>query len=191
MAAATTLIAERGYWALSMQDVADSCGLTVTGLLHHVGSKTGLLVEVLRHRDEADASALAGALGVESPPDGPSRREHLLNLFQRSGASLANLCAALVEHNTTQPEVVRLYSVLGAESLDPTHPAHGYFAERQQITLEGLAQQAPPGVDATSLARHVLAAMDGLQLQWLRDPKLDLVAEWSRLAAAIPDLAGR
>ena len=46
-AAATSLIAERGYWALSMQDVADSCDLSLTGLLHHFPSKDALLVAVL------------------------------------------------------------------------------------------------------------------------------------------------
>jgi AcrR family transcriptional regulator len=43
----TKLIAERGFWGLSMQDVADGCGLTVPGMLHHVGSKDSLLVAVL------------------------------------------------------------------------------------------------------------------------------------------------
>jgi AcrR family transcriptional regulator len=47
-----------------MQDVADRCGLTVPGVLRHVGSKTGLLVAVLAHRDVEDARSLRVQLGV-------------------------------------------------------------------------------------------------------------------------------
>jgi len=63
--ATTRLIGERGFWALSMQDVADACGLTVPGLLHHVGSKDKLLLAVLDHRDNEDFLALAHELGLD------------------------------------------------------------------------------------------------------------------------------
>ena len=93
---ASALVAERGFWGLSMQDVADDCGLTVPGVLHHVGSKDGLLIAVLEHRDAEDARALG-------PPPGDLRA----------------LCAAVVRRNVTQPEIVRLFAVLAAESLAP------------------------------------------------------------------------
>jgi AcrR family transcriptional regulator len=83
--AATALVAERGFWGLSLQDVADECGVTVPGLLHHVGSKDGLLIAVLEHRDAEDRRALG-----DPPP-----------------ADLRRLCAALVRRNATQPEIVR------------------------------------------------------------------------------------
>ncbi|HMD93621.1 MAG TPA: helix-turn-helix domain-containing protein [Trebonia sp.] len=171
----TRLIGERGFWALSMQDVADACGLTVPGLLHHVGSKDGLLLAVLDHRDEEDFRSLAVELGVDLEDwRGP----------WPSQVSLPEACAALVRRNATQPEIVRLYSVLQAESLAPDHPAFTYFAERQQRALAGFAALAE---DLTpypmSLARQVMAMMDGLQIQWLRDPETtDLVAEWQAVA---------
>jgi AcrR family transcriptional regulator len=155
----TRLIAERGFWGLSMQDVADGCGLTVPGLLHHVGSKDGLLLAVLDHRDEQD----------------------LLALDDRSSA--AEICAALVRRNASQPEIVRLFAVLEAESLTPDHPAHEYFAARQRRTIEQLA--AFLGGDRR-LALRVAALMDGLQIQWLRNPgEIDLVAEWSAAARSL------
>jgi AcrR family transcriptional regulator len=54
-----------------MQDVADRCGPTVPGVLRHVGSKAGLLVAVLEHRDIEDARSLRVQLGVceEQVPD--------------------------------------------------------------------------------------------------------------------------
>jgi AcrR family transcriptional regulator len=171
----TRLIGERGFWALSMQEVADACGLTVPGLLHHVGSKDGLLLAVLDHRDEADFISLAEQLGVALHDwQGP----------WPSQVSLPEACAALVRRNATQPEIVRLYSVLQAESLAPDHPAFTYFAERQQRALLGFAALAEDRTpDPMSLARQVMAMMDGLQIQWLRDPETtDLVAEWQAAA---------
>src|ERR1700689_3638470 len=61
---ASQLIADRGFWGVSMQDVADGCGLTVPGLLRHVESKVGLLIAVLEHRDVEDALSLRAHLGA-------------------------------------------------------------------------------------------------------------------------------
>jgi AcrR family transcriptional regulator len=163
--AATALVAERGFWGLSMQDVADECGLTVPGLLHHVGSKDGLLVAVLEHRDAEDRRALG-----DPPP-----------------ADLRALCAALVRRNATQPEIVRLFAVLAAESLAPDHPAHDYFTARQQDVLDALTALARPvAARPEGLARQIVATMDGLQLQWLREPAhTDLVAMWEAAAETL------
>ena len=160
--AATALVAERGFWGLSMQDVADGCGLTVPGLLHHVGSKDGLLVAVLEHRDAEDRRSVG-----EPPP-----------------ADLRALCAALVRRNATQPEIVRLFAVLAAESLAPDHPAHDYFAARERDVLDALGTAAKPLTDRPeALARQIVATMDGLQLQWLRAlGDADLVAMWEAAA---------
>jgi len=176
--ATTRLIGERGFWGLSMQDVADACGLTVPGLLHHVGSKDGLLLAVLDHRDHEDVRSLAQQLGLDPEAawgNWPSR------------ITLPQACDALVRRNATQPEIVRLFSVLQAESLAPDHPARDYFAERQQRALLGFAAAAAGlAPDPLSLARQVVAMMDGLQILWLRSPETtDLVAEWQAAAAKL------
>ncbi|BBH67208.1 TetR family transcriptional regulator [Actinoplanes sp. OR16] len=170
----TRLIGERGFWGLSTQDVADGCGLTVPGLLHHVGSKDNLLIAVLEHRDETDLRTLADELGV--PAD--------LVWTGRPGVTLREVCAALVRRNAAQPEIVRLFAVLEAESLAPDHPAHRYFRLRQRRILESLASIAP-GDDAErpALAGQVIAMMDGLQIQWLREPAaISLVDAWEAAA---------
>ncbi|MDQ0383150.1 TetR/AcrR family transcriptional regulator [Amycolatopsis thermophila] len=175
---ATRLIGEGGFWALSMQDVADACGLTVPGLLHHVGSKDGLLLAVLDHRDAEDFRSLAGELGLS---ESDVRRGWPKDI------SLAEACDALVRRNATQPEIVRLFSVLQAESLAPGHPAAAYFAARQRRVLAEFAAMVPGRVpEPESLARQVVAVMDGLQIQWLRDPEgTDLVAQWRTAAARL------
>ena len=176
--ATTRLIGERGFWALSMQDVADACGLTVPGLLHHVGSKDRLLLEVLDHRDTEDFLALARELGLD-----------VTDVWGRwpASISLPQVCEALAARNATQPEIVRLFAVLEAESLAPDHPACDYFRRRQERTLRGFAALAAGRTrDPLSLARQVVALMDGLQIQWLRAPEpTDLVGEWRAAAAKI------
>jgi AcrR family transcriptional regulator len=171
----TRLIAERGFWGLSMQDVADDCGLTVPGLLHHVGTKDNLLVAVLEHRDEQDRQSLAEELGrpVEELP---------------GEIPLPEICAALVRRNAGQPEIVRLFAVLEAESLAPQHPAHAYFSARQAATIKAMTVVAEAhGVpEPETLARQVMALMDGLQIQWLRDPGgIDLVAAWAAVSRTL------
>jgi AcrR family transcriptional regulator len=176
----TRLIAERGFWGLSMQDVADGCGLTVPGLLHHVGTKDGLLIAVLEHRDAEDARALVDQLGLggrELPADWSSAAAD-------AGVDLRRLASALVRRNATQPEIVRLFAVLEAESLAPSHPAHAYFMARQQQAVAAFAALAKGFTDQPdSLAHQLVAMMDGLQIQWLRDPgATDLVQEWDAAA---------
>jgi AcrR family transcriptional regulator len=183
MEATSRLIAERGFWGLSMQDVADSCGLTVPGLLHHVGSKDGLLIAVLEHRDAQDARALTAQLGLgagELPAD-PASDERI------GRVDLRQMCSALVRRNASQPEIVRLFAVLEAESLAPSHPAHAYFAARQEHIVAVFTALAKSLTDnPESLARQLIAMMDGLQIQWLRTPQTsDLVAQWEAAAEVL------
>jgi AcrR family transcriptional regulator len=182
MQATCELIAERGFWGLSLQDVADRCGLTVPGLLHYAGSKVGLLVAVLAHRDVEDAKSLRAQLGVGEVEVPDDWSEGLPN-----GVDLRRLCAATVRRNARQPEIVRLFAVLAAESLDPGHPAHEYFAQRQAKVVESFAALAGGLTDRPQLlARQIVAIMDGIQLQWLRTPQsTDLVAEWEAAAAVL------
>ena len=182
MEATCALIAECGFWGLSMQDVADRCGLTVPGLLHYVGSKAGLLVAVLEYRDVEDARSLRAQLGVgeDEVPDewsggGPE------------GVDLRQLCAATMRRNARQPEIVRLFAVLEVESLNPDHPAHDFFAARQAQVVASFATLATDLTDRPELlARQIVAMMDGIQVQWLRAPNaIDLVAEWELAAQTL------
>lgn len=168
--ATASLLAGRGFHGLSIQDVADACGLSQTGVLHHFPTKETLLLELLKDRDARDY-------------------EELVEYGSLTAASPADALLALVTRNAQRREFVRLYAVLEAESLADDHPAHDYFADRQARALHEFSRIAPAGVDSTAFARSVLAMMDGLQLQWLREPGLDLPDAWLGAAASIPGLA--
>ncbi|MFI6565542.1 TetR/AcrR family transcriptional regulator [Streptomyces sp. NPDC050534] len=178
----SALIADRGFWGLSMQDVADRCGLTVPGVLRHVGSKAGLLVAVLEHRDVEDARSLRAHLGV-----GEGEVPDEWSAGGPEGVGLRQLCSATMRRNAEQPEIVRLFTVLEAESLTPSHPAHAYFVKRQENATAAFASLARDLSDRPhSLARHIVAMMDGLQIQWLRAPQtFDLVREWEIAAEVL------
>lgn len=169
LAEATLQIARSGYQGFTMDGLAKASNLTHAGVLHHFPSKKELLVEVLRHRDELDAAA---ALTGEGMP---------IDLVQ-----LRAVLDALVERNFRQPEIVRLYTVLSAEALNPDHPAHEYFRERlQEIRRLIAGSLALPPRRADDFAVDYLSFMDGLQLNWLRDPTIDFVGRWRHFADAL------
>jgi AcrR family transcriptional regulator len=165
---ATALIARIGYHRFSISALATSTGLTRAGVLHHVGSKEQLLLDVLAGRDERDNAALRRELSSSPRPD--ARR----------------LLDAVVRRNLAQPEIVRLYTVLAAESLDPAHPAHDFFARRLR---SGIAEMGAllDGFDRPGgqIAVEVYSFMDGIQLNWLRDPDLDMWQVWTAFADAL------
>jgi AcrR family transcriptional regulator len=156
----TRLIAERGYRGVSLDHIAEACGITKQGLLHHFPSKAELLVAILEHRDEVDLAEAA---------------EHLPRSQTRAG--FRDEIRALAQRNLAQPGIVQLYAVLSSEALDPEHPAHEYFRRRlawsRKLLREGAETWHP---DPDGFAIEVLSFMDGLQLNWLRDPTIDFEA---------------
>jgi AcrR family transcriptional regulator len=149
---ATALIARIGYHRFSIKALAEATGLTRAGVLHHVGSKEQLLLDVLALRDERDSAV--------------------------TGSTPRDVLDQVVRRNIAQPEIVRLYTVLAAEALDPAHPAHGYFTNRLH---EATAEMADL-VGGREVAVEVYAFMDGIQLNWLRDPTIDMWEQWTIFA---------
>lgn len=163
--AARRLFADRGYRGTPMASVAAAADLTQPGLLHHFPSKEALLRELLEQRYHDDGRRL---------------REELADDDQGLVAALERL----VEHNRSSEESVRLFAVLVAEALSADHPAHAYFVDRYEKIRHWLAanlredEQAgrlPAQPDADALAGLIVAVMDGLQTQWLLDPRFDMV----------------
>ncbi|OIV35545.1 hypothetical protein BIV57_21010 [Mangrovactinospora gilvigrisea] len=160
--AAFDMIGERGYPNTTLAAVAERVGLTQQGLLHYFPTKEDLLVAVLRRRDELDVSggAVAGPAGV------------------------LEALAMLVDVNASRPGIVQTFTVLAGESVTDGHPARAYFAERYARVRALLAESL--GDEVT--AQLVIAALDGLQIQWLLDPEgADMRPAFDRLA----ELVGR
>ena len=65
---AARLICARSYEGTSIQEIADSCGLTKAGLYHHIESKEHLLVSIMNYgMDLFEQEVLTPALSVTDP----------------------------------------------------------------------------------------------------------------------------
>ncbi|MER6187589.1 TetR family transcriptional regulator C-terminal domain-containing protein [Streptomyces sp. NPDC001652] len=103
----------------------------------------------------------------------------------------ANL-VRLHEHNAARLGRTRMFNVLLAEAGDVGHPAHAYFARRYAELVEVMSAafrhavqsgELRPGTDVVALAEGTAAVMDGLQLQWVLDPKgFDMVGRFRQYA---------
>ena len=165
---ALDVIARAGIRGASVKEIADAVGLSQPGLLHYFGSKDELFTAVIRKRDELDG------LDLNAARQGPGGLERLTAVF-----------LAVIRHNASVPGLVELFSRLAVDAADPEHPAHGYFLERSRLFRETfvaeLAAAQTQGVltkaiSAESMARILQATVDGLQLQWLTDPEVDMAA---------------
>lgn len=167
LAAAAALIATSGYNGVSVESVARACGITRQLLLYDFPSKEHLLLEVLERRDRMDEAAL------------------LLEEDEAATDPVAARAAMtrLVERNLGQRHLIQLYTVLAAEALDPAHPAHQYFRDRLRSTRAVLADRMlawHPRPDAAAV--ELISFLDGLQLNWLREPGIDVRSQWADFA---------
>lgn len=161
--AATRLFAEHGFNGATLAQVAEAVGLTEAGVLHYFPSKIHLLQGVLGYRDQKDIDKYSKLVKDE------------INAFSK----LFELLEELTAQNEKVPGLVQLFTVLVAESLQSNHPSHDYFVDRYRRGRSTYVDQflkmnktkIRSDVDLNELASLIMAVMDGLQIQWLLDPK--------------------
>ena len=178
LAETARIVAERGYFGFGIQELAERCGLTKPGLLHHFGSKDQLLIALLNDLDAKEEADLA-AIFLPLQEQAATAEAHCKTYRQA--------LRTVMERALKQPEIVRLHLILRTESLNPAHPGHAHLKAREAMVLDRLAKGARPfAAEPLSAARQILALMYGLQEQWIReDRSFDLAAEWSRALDAM------
>ncbi|MEV7631853.1 TetR/AcrR family transcriptional regulator [Microbacterium sp. NPDC089318] len=161
LTAALQMVAERGYNRATIRELAEASGLSKTGLLHHFGSKEELFAEILRRRDQTDEARIEQAT--------TEGRDPKLSDLPRISSGV--------------PGLVQLYTRFSAEASDPEHAAHDFFRsrydrtrERSRAVLENFQAEGrlPADVDTRQAATVLVAILDGLQIQWLYDPSIDM-----------------
>ncbi|MGW5648171.1 TetR/AcrR family transcriptional regulator [Saccharopolyspora sp. NPDC003752] len=171
--AAVAVFGQQGYRQGSLKTVADEVGLTIQGLLHYFPTKEELLLAALEHRN----GLMQRALEEEALTDG----------------GLA-ACRSILRRNLENPGFMRLFVTLSAEATDPDHPAHEYFIRRYKTVHARFAQHvradAAKGllvedVDPDAAAAKLIALMDGLQLQFLFRPEMDLLDAFEQAIAPL------
>ena len=162
VSAAVRLINARGFNGMSLQAVADEVGITQAGVLHYVGSKHGLLVEVIRRYYDR-SSTLDDYLSLFHPG----------RAFEGQSPKIPEYCRLLVAENNNQPELVMLFQMLNTEAMSTESPLHEYFNDRSRGVIEpepNVNWSVPEGIDATEAISCALAAMYGLEAVGWRDP---------------------
>ncbi|MFG2562865.1 TetR/AcrR family transcriptional regulator [Streptomyces sp. NPDC048496] len=176
--AALAAYAEAGSRKVSVRDIAQRVGMTDAGVLHHFGSREALLTAVLEARDAAARAAFG------------ETRDDL-----RAGLDI-------VTHNASTPGLVKLFVDVAAAAAEPEHPAHGFFQDRYDTSRRNIAGQLARHIDDSEepvtpepvtpvdqewAARILLAATDGLQLQWLLEPDIDMAQDLAALYGVLMD----
>ncbi|MEV7016001.1 TetR/AcrR family transcriptional regulator [Streptomyces sp. NPDC093991] len=162
--AARDSFADRGYAAASLRDIAERAGITHAGLLHHFRNKEELLAAVLAQRD------------AEEWQEGRTE-------VDRHAESLGRYLVNVLLRHQKSPELMRLWLELTAASSRPDHPAHDYFVDRYERSRVHLTQatqeqsargELREGLSPEQAAVLLQAVLNGLQIQWLLDPRIDL-----------------
>jgi AcrR family transcriptional regulator len=149
--------ARRGLDRTSLRTVGEAIGVSHTALRHYFSSRDDLLVEVYRAHE-------ARAAGDASPAD----------------ESAVGMIIEAAERNRSIPGLVELYAALTTDALQEQHAVTREFVrERFRSLREMLAGCIESGQQAGRIAADispldaaalVIAASDGLQVQWLLDP---------------------
>jgi AcrR family transcriptional regulator len=159
---ATRLFSEKGYRGTSLASIAKEVGLTEPGLLHYFPTKVKLLQGVLDYREQEDEKKYLKLVKPEEP----------------DFTAMLDVLQQLVADNQQKPAIIRLFTVLVAESIRPDHPSHDHFVERYNLGRQVYTQivrklqhegQIRADADPGQIGVLFMAIMDGLQIQWLLD----------------------
>lgn len=162
--AAVESFGKLGYYGTSLQRIATEVGLTKAGVLHYVGSKEGLLDLALTEEYDRVTGSINAAMVAQERP------------------LIADMWRQVVAVNNKRPALVHMFSTLSTEALDPAHPAHDYFADRERRTVTvalNINWAVPEGVNVEHVLQAGFSMMDGLQLRWLRSPGQNLNTMWA------------
>ena len=163
--AAAKAFTTHGYDGASMRQIAADVGVSPAALLRHFQDKEDLLAAVLEWW---------------------ARETAALGTGERSGLRGFNDLRALMRYHVEHRGLLELFIRLTGESANEKHPARAFIQQRYGKIVDmlverllGVAQagEIPPIAQdqAESEIRALCATMDGLEIQWLLDPTVDLV----------------
>ena len=154
------VVASRGIDGTSLRAIGEAIGVSHAALRHYFSSREALLLEVLRERDVVSNRALGDTTGV----------------FTRLGV--------VADRNVSEPALVTLYTTLLGASVEAGNAeARAFFAERFETARADLVSQLRDELSTSGrrsdgeleqVASLILAAFDGLQVQWLLDRRIDI-----------------
>ncbi len=167
IATAVAHIGDMGFHKMTIADVAAASGISQSGLLHHFPSKVALLTAILEEREREDNAFL---FGDGSIPLSWGAFDALISLAAR---------------NSTRPEWVGVFVRVSAEATEADHPAHAWLRDHYASARAWLGDAVEEGKKSGEIAAdaptqllvgNTIAVQDGIQQQWLVDPRVDMVS---------------
>lgn len=163
--AALDLVRRHGHRNVSVSDIAELAETSEATVFYHFPTKEALFIAALAQHDDENIRARGAEAGAIA--DMGSRAE--------AGVQRTNYA--------------RLYTELAGAAADPAHPANDFFQARWARSTEVVATdirrlqqdgRVDASIDPDSAAHLLLAAWEGLQLQWMQGPPFDIRAqvEW-------------
>lgn len=163
----------RGGQRTSLRAIAEAIGVSHAALLHYFDSREQLLIAVYDHAEKKR----------NADPDTPDADSAVGVMVQAAVA------------NAEVPGLVELYSTLVASSL-VAGDAKGreYVTERfarvrgdllARLETDRAEGRIRDDIDLSHVAALIIAASDGLQIQWLLDPTIEFTATLETLATLL------
>ncbi|MET8152567.1 TetR/AcrR family transcriptional regulator [Actinoplanes sp. NPDC049668] len=159
---AIEVFAERGAEGTSLRAIGEAIGVSHAALKHYFSSREELLIEVYRTAEERSK--------VEDRPP--------------ADVTVVGLMTHAARRNHGVPGLVQLYSTLVAGALEEGNElSRAFFGERfaqlrrflaHRVEAEQAAGRIRPDIAPEAAAALIIAASDGLQTQWLLDPRIDI-----------------
>nr|WP_062340438.1 TetR/AcrR family transcriptional regulator [Herbidospora sakaeratensis] len=155
--AAIELFARQGVRGTGVAAIAERAGAAPSALIHHFGSKDGLVRAVLEEADRRALERLSVPLGAEPTLD------QAFDWFVRDAEHTA----------AAERDLAALHATLTAENLEPGSALHTWFRDRGRVLrahLVSLFTRAGAD-DPPTLAAETAAFVEGAHLVWLLDPE--------------------
>jgi TetR/AcrR family transcriptional regulator, transcriptional repressor of aconitase len=172
---ALEVFAERGSSGTTLRAIADELDIAHPTIRHYFDSLESLKLAVVSRR-EAETAA---------------------ELDRRNVTGLRDQLQESAKVNVGIRGLIALYTSMLAASVEPSDElARDHFTARFESARDAIAASieegrrrgvTPPGPDAHALATLLLAAFDGLQVQWLLEPSIDLPGVLALLDPMIGD----
>ncbi|WKG03569.1 TetR/AcrR family transcriptional regulator [Mycolicibacterium sp. HK-90] len=174
--AALAVLERDGEAGASMRVIAKEAGISLAGLMHYFPTRDLLLTELQRDGDAKFEARYRSSDGDIDP--GEALAQAMVDKASKPGSGTVYL------------------SLAAAAAVDPSHPAAQYLRGRYEwmrgviadhVKQRQAAGTVPSHVDAEFAAAGLISAADGIQIQWMSDPSIDMGAHvrrvWERLLA--------
>ena len=162
LARAIEVFAAKGLEGTSLRAIAEAIGVSHAALLHYFPSREVLLIEVLK----ANETRFRGDDADRDPTE------------------IVGMMTNAAHRNVGIPGMISLYSSMLAGSIeDGKEYSREYFSQRFERLRAKLVSRIEEGqssgtvradLEPEALAALVIAASDGLQVQWLLDARVDI-----------------